>query len=84
LREDISAARDQPPFDRVAMDGIGGGSDAWRRGQLRLKLQRAQRRASVDRSRRFNPRHRNELWQRDSIFWVTTAVTRPRRKEMAD
>ena len=39
LREDISAERDQPPFDRVAMDGIAGDSDHWRRGQRRLKLQ---------------------------------------------
>ena len=39
LREDISAERDQPPFDRVAMDGIAGDSDTWRRGQRRLKLQ---------------------------------------------
>ncbi len=42
LREDICAERDQPPFDRVAMDGIAGDSDTWRRGQRRLKLQGVQ------------------------------------------
>lgn len=42
LREDIRAERDQPPFDRVAMDGIAGDSETWRRGQLRLKLQGVQ------------------------------------------
>ena len=42
LREDICAERDQPPFDRVAMDGIAGDSDNWRRGQRRLKLQGVQ------------------------------------------
>lgn len=42
LREDICAERDQPPFDRVAMDGIAGDSDTWRRGQCRLKLQGVQ------------------------------------------
>ena len=42
LRDDICAERDQPPFDRVAMDGIAGDSDTWRCGQLRLKLQGVQ------------------------------------------
>ncbi len=42
LRESIFAERDQPPFDRVAMDGIAGDSDTWRRGERRLKLQGVQ------------------------------------------
>lgn len=42
LRESIAAERDQPPFDRVAMDGIAGDSDTWRRGQRRLMLQGVQ------------------------------------------
>ena len=42
LRETVCAERDQPPFDRVAMDGIAGDSDAWRRGQRRLRLQGVQ------------------------------------------
>ena len=42
LRENVAAERDQPPFDRVAMDGIAGDSDTWRHGRLRLKLQGVQ------------------------------------------
>ncbi len=42
LREKVCAERDQPPFDRVAMDGIAGDSDTWRRGERRLKLQGVQ------------------------------------------
>lgn len=42
LRESIRAERDQPPFDRVAMDGIAGDSDTWRQGNRRLKLQAVQ------------------------------------------
>lgn len=42
LRESISAERDQPPFDRVAMDGIAGDSNTWRHGERRLKLQAVQ------------------------------------------
>ena len=32
LRENIYAERDQPPFDRVTMDGIAGDSETWRQG----------------------------------------------------
>jgi len=42
LRENIYAERDQPPFDRVAMDGIAGDSETWRHGLRRLKLQGVQ------------------------------------------
>lgn len=33
LREDLAAERDQPPFDRVCMDGIALSFEAWERGQ---------------------------------------------------
>ena len=39
LRENVYAERDQPPFDRVAMDGIAGDGETWRRGLRRLKIQ---------------------------------------------
>lgn len=42
LRESVSAERDQPPFDRVAMDGIAGDSNTWRHAERRLKLQGTQ------------------------------------------
>ncbi len=42
LRENIYAERDQPPFDRVTMDGIAGDSETWRRGVRRLKVQATQ------------------------------------------
>jgi molybdopterin molybdotransferase len=42
LRENIYAERDQPPFDRVSMDGIAVGSDALRRGQRRFRIQATQ------------------------------------------
>jgi len=42
LRENIYAERDQPPFDRVTMDGIAGDSESWRRGQRRLRIQAVQ------------------------------------------
>jgi molybdopterin molybdotransferase len=32
LRENVNAERDQPPFDRVTMDGIAIRHDAWQRG----------------------------------------------------
>ena len=35
LRENVYAERDQPPFDRVAMDGIALQSDAVRGGSRR-------------------------------------------------
>lgn len=38
LREDIHAERDQPPFDRIAMDGIAIDSGAWRAGQRQFKV----------------------------------------------
>lgn len=39
LREDVHAEREQPPFDRVAMDGIALDSRAVRAGTRRLHLQ---------------------------------------------
>jgi molybdopterin molybdotransferase len=42
LRENIYAERDQPPFDRVAMDGMAVDSDALRRGLTRFRLQAVQ------------------------------------------
>src|ERR1700692_384369 len=41
LRENIYAERDQPPFDRVAMDGMAVDSDALRRGLKRFRVQGA-------------------------------------------
>ena len=38
LRENVYAERDQPPFDRVTMDGIAVDSEALRRGVKRFKL----------------------------------------------
>jgi molybdopterin molybdotransferase len=42
LRENIYAERDQPPFDRVAMDGIALRSAAVRGGARRLRIQAVQ------------------------------------------
>jgi len=42
LRENIYAERDQPPFDRVAMDGIALDSGAVRDGTRRLRIQQMQ------------------------------------------
>jgi molybdopterin molybdotransferase len=42
LRENIYAERDQPPFDRVAMDGIAVDSAAVQRGSRRLLIQATQ------------------------------------------
>jgi molybdopterin molybdotransferase len=42
LRENIYAERDQPPFDRVAMDGIALDSSALRAGTKRLHVQAMQ------------------------------------------
>jgi len=39
LRENIYAERDQPPFDRVAMDGIAVQSEALRRGVKRFRIE---------------------------------------------
>ena len=39
LRENIYAERDQPPFDRVAMDGMAVDSEALRRGVKRFRIQ---------------------------------------------
>jgi molybdopterin molybdotransferase len=39
LRENVYAERDQPPFDRVTMDGIAVDSEALRRGQRRFRIQ---------------------------------------------
>jgi len=42
LRERIYAERDNPPFDRVAMDGIAVSSDALQRGCTRFHIQATQ------------------------------------------
>lgn len=42
LRENVYGERDQPPFDRVAMDGIAVDSSALRAGQRRLRIQAMQ------------------------------------------
>jgi len=42
LRENIYAERDNPPFDRVAMDGIAVDSAALRRGLKRFRIQGTQ------------------------------------------
>lgn len=42
LREDIYAERDNPPFDRVCMDGIAVDSSAFARGVRRLPLEAMQ------------------------------------------
>ena len=38
LAQSVRAERDQPPFDRVMMDGIAVASDAWRAGQRRFRI----------------------------------------------
>ncbi len=38
LRENIYAERDQPPFDRAAMDGVAVDSEALRRGSRRFRI----------------------------------------------
>jgi molybdopterin molybdotransferase len=38
LRENVYAERDQPPFDRVTMDGIAIDSSAWRDGQRNFSV----------------------------------------------
>ncbi len=42
LRENIYAERDQPPFDRVAMDGIAVDSHSVQQGTRRLRVQASQ------------------------------------------
>jgi molybdopterin molybdotransferase len=42
LRENVYAERDQPPFDRVAMDGVALASTAAAGGRRRFKLQATQ------------------------------------------
>ncbi len=42
LRENVYAERDQPPFDRVAMDGIAVDSGAIQHGHRRLHIQATQ------------------------------------------
>lgn len=42
LRENVYGERDQPPFDRVAMDGIAVDSAALRAGRRRLRIQATQ------------------------------------------
>ena len=38
LRENVDAERDQPPFDRVTMDGIAIDYEAWRAGRRRYRV----------------------------------------------
>lgn len=38
LAQSVRAERDQPPFDRVTMDGIAFASEAWRAGQRRFRI----------------------------------------------
>ena len=42
LRENVYAERDQPPFDRVTMDGIAVDSECLRRGVRRFQIQATQ------------------------------------------
>jgi molybdopterin molybdotransferase len=42
LRENVYAERDQPPFDRVTMDGIAVDSEAVRRGRKTFQIQATQ------------------------------------------
>lgn len=42
LRENIYAERDQPPFDRITMDGIALDSESLRRGARRFRIQATQ------------------------------------------
>jgi molybdopterin molybdotransferase len=42
LREDIYAERDNPPFDRVCMDGIAVSSSAFARGRRRFAIEATQ------------------------------------------
>jgi molybdopterin molybdotransferase len=42
LRENIYAERDQPPFDRVSMDGVAVDSESLRRGLRRFRIQATQ------------------------------------------
>ena len=42
LRQDVEAERDQPPFDRAAMDGIAVHSEALRRDLKRFEIQATQ------------------------------------------
>lgn len=42
LRQDVYAERDNPPFDRVCMDGIAVNSDALGRGRLRFSIEATQ------------------------------------------
>jgi molybdopterin molybdotransferase len=43
LREDVFAERDNPPFDRVCMDGVAIASSAFARGARRFAVQAVQR-----------------------------------------
>src|SRR5512141_2836913 len=38
LAQAVRAERDQPPFDRVTMDGIGFSCAAWREGRRRFRV----------------------------------------------
>ena len=46
LRQDVYAERDNPPFDRVCMDGIAIDSTAFARGVRRYAIQASQPQAS--------------------------------------
>ena len=39
LRQPVIAERDQPPFDRVTMDGIAISFDAWEEGNRAFSVQ---------------------------------------------
>src|SRR5579863_8419025 len=47
LRENVYAERDQPPFDRVAMDGVALTSQATAAGRRRFRLQATQAAGAV-------------------------------------
>jgi molybdopterin molybdotransferase len=38
LRESITATRDQPPFDRITMDGIAFAFESWQRGRSSFRI----------------------------------------------
>ena len=42
LRQTVSAERDQPPFDRVTMDGVAIDFDAWENGNRTFRIQDTQ------------------------------------------
>jgi molybdopterin molybdotransferase len=67
LRENIYAERDQPPFDRVTMDGIALDSNACRQGRRTFKVQGVQAAGDVP----------SRLTQPQSCIEVTTGAVLP-------